>query len=324
VTRPANTTGTDPSPGEPRVSLIATVRNERETIRDFLDALLAQTSPAQEIVVCDGGSTDGTWEVIREYADRGAPIRWFRAPGVNIARGRNLAIARARGEIVASTDAGCRVDPSWLAEITAPFRSADADVACGLSLADAHTLREESLAILMLHDPEKVDVRTYSPSSRSVAFRRAWWKRVGGYPEDLRCAEDSLFNRRLRDAGARFVLCPRAVAFWRPPATLGQAAHKSFHYGAGDGRARLHHGIYLRILARSAGFLALAVPAVSLPGFRWALACCAAAYWVRMLVVNRRRGSVAVNSLVFAHRLLLDPVRGLGYLFGRLSGPRVR
>ncbi len=305
------------------VSLIAAVLNERGNIHSFLDGLLSQTLTGHETILCDGGSTDGTVEVIHEYMGRGAPIQLIRAPGANIARGRNLAIARARGEIVACTDTGCRVHSDWLAEIVAPFRSPGTDVACGLSRAEARSGREKSFAILMLNDPEKADIRTFSPSSRSVAFRRTFWEKVGGYPEELYCAEDSLFNQRLRQAGAGFVLCPRAVVFWRPPSSMFEAARKYFHYGVGDGRARLHRGICLRIAAKISGVLLLALPALTRPAFGWALALCAAAYYLRTLLVNRHRGSAAVTSLLFFHRILLDPVRLIGYLFGRLRGPRI-
>jgi len=301
------------------VSLIATVLDEAEGIRGFLDGLLSQTRAPHEIILSDGGSKDGTDAVIRQYVERGAPIRLLRAPGANIARGRNLAIAQAHGEIIACTDAGCRADPRWLEEITAPFRASETDVACGMSRADAHTRTEKSLGILLLPDPGEVDIRTLSPSSRSVAFRRSLWEKVGGYPEELSWAEDTLFNRRLREARARFALCPRAVVAWRPPGTLRAAARKLFRYGLGDGRARLRGGAYLRILVKVAGTLCLALWGLWVPAWWAVLLGLLGAYGVRMLWINRRRGTAATCLLVFLHRVLLDPVRLIGYLFGRFG-----
>ncbi len=304
------------------VSVVATVLNEAESIQGFLDGLLSQTHAPDEIVLADGGSTDGTDALILAYAERGTPIRLVRAPGANIARGRNLAIARARGEIIACTDAGARADPRWLEEITAPFRSPGTGVACGLSWADAHTRTEKSLGILLLPDPGAVDARTFTPSSRSVAFRRCLWEQVGGYPEQLYWAEDTLFNKKLREAGARFVLCPEATVAWRPPSTLRAAATKLFRYGLGDGHARLGRGEYLRIALKVVATFGLALWGFWAPASWAVLAGLLGAYCLRMLWINRHRGTTADCVLVFLHRVLLDPARLIGYLCGRLT--RVR
>jgi glycosyltransferase involved in cell wall biosynthesis len=306
------------------VSLIATVLDEADTLRGFLDGLLSQTRVPDEIVITDGGSTDGTVAMIGEYIEKGAPVRLIQAAGANIARGRNLAIAQARGEIIACTDAGCRADPGWLAELVAPFNSPETEATGGASRSDARNRIEESFGILLLPpDSGAAGAVPPGPSSRCVAFRRSLWEKVRGYPEELTCAEDSLFNRRVVQAGSRFVFCPKAVVFWRPPSSLRAAARKVFRYGLGDGRARLHREVYLRILVKAALVLCLAVPGLKFPEFFAVLVLSAAAYYLRMLQVNRHRGSLRTISLVFIHRLVLDPAKLIGYLFGRFLGRRV-
>jgi len=304
------------------VSLIATVRNEADTLRAFLDALLRQTRAPDEIILSDGGSTDGTAGLIQDYADRGAPLHLLRAPGANIARGRNLAIARARGEIIACTDAGCRADPRWLEQITAPFADPGVDVACGLSRADARTPAERSLGILLTPRERDVDIRTYSPSSRCVAFRKTAWEAAGGYPEGLPWAEDTLFNRRLRLNRARFVLCPEARVFWRPPPTLRAAARTCFRYGLGDGLARLRPGDPLRILAKVSAFLGLALGGLWAP-WAWAVLFLLLSAWgLRVFRMDRHRGSAAVLARACLYRAVLEPARLCGYALGRIAKPR--
>jgi len=51
-----------------RVSVIATVKNEAQTVHRLLDSLAAQTRPPDEVIIVDGGSTDETVEVLEEYA----------------------------------------------------------------------------------------------------------------------------------------------------------------------------------------------------------------------------------------------------------------
>jgi glycosyltransferase involved in cell wall biosynthesis len=52
-----------------KVSVIATVKNEGDGLRPLLDSLIDQTYFADEVVICDGGSTDNTLEVLEEYKE---------------------------------------------------------------------------------------------------------------------------------------------------------------------------------------------------------------------------------------------------------------
>lgn len=310
-----------------KVSLVATVRNEGGNIRGFLEGLLAQTRPADEVIITDGGSTDDTVEVIREFIQAGASIHLIPAPGANPARGRNLAIQQTTGEIIASTDAGSRAEPGWLEELTSPFKDPTVDVACGFSMADAHSRREESFGILILGDIRDVNMRTFSPSHRSIAFRKAVWEKVGGYPEEIICAEDSLFNQRAREQGAKFVFCPKALVHWRPPGTLRAASRKFFRYARDDGHVLLFGRVYALILVKVLLVIGLAVTGFYSSFFWLPLFLGFVLYYLRMIQVNRTRGSLATLSLVFTHRIILDVVRLAGYLFGRirrLGNPKFR
>ncbi len=53
-----------------KVSLIATVKNEGENLRNLLDSILDQTLLPDEVVICDGGSTDNTCAILEEYQQR--------------------------------------------------------------------------------------------------------------------------------------------------------------------------------------------------------------------------------------------------------------
>ena len=105
-----------------RVTVISTVLNEGEAIRRLLDSLLAQTRRPDEVVIVDGGSRDNTVAVIQEYAGR-LPLRVLVEPGANISRGRNVAIAAATGDVIASVDAGVWLEPQWLEKLVAPLDS---------------------------------------------------------------------------------------------------------------------------------------------------------------------------------------------------------
>jgi GT2 family glycosyltransferase len=165
-------------------------------------------------------------------------------PGTNISQGRNAAIAEATGEIIASTDSGVRLSPDWLEELVSPFREG-VHVVSGFFLPDPQTVFETAMGATVLPVLADVNPEKFLPSSRSVAFRKAAWERVGGYPEWLDYCEDLVFDFKLRDLGP-FAFAPRALVYFRPRKSLGAFFQQYYRYARGDGKAdlwRLRHTI---------------------------------------------------------------------------------
>jgi len=171
-----------------KVSIIITVKNEENSITRLLDSLKAQTRQPDEIVIVDGGSTDRTVEIIRSYYDA-LPIKLLVKPGANISQGRNEAIRAASGEIIASTDAGVRLVPNWLESLLRPFEEGAA-VVSGFFLPDVEGAFETAMGATVLPDLSDINPQKFLPSSRSVAFTKEAWEKVGGYPEWLDYCED--------------------------------------------------------------------------------------------------------------------------------------
>ena len=234
-----------------QVSVIATVYNEAQNILCLLDSLAAQTLPPDEVVLCDGGSRDDTVRLIHQWMDAhqddGPPVRLLVETGANISRGRNLAVGAATGPLIAVTDAGVRLAPNWLAELTAPWRAqhdADAPIAAaGFFLPDCDGPFETAMAATVLPLPDDIDPDTFLPSSRSVAFTKDAWTATGGYPEWLDYCEDLVFdfaiNRQQPGRSSAFAPAPQAVVYFRPRSTLGQFWTQYYRYARGDGKADL-------------------------------------------------------------------------------------
>ncbi|MDO8673450.1 MAG: glycosyltransferase [Dehalococcoidia bacterium] len=220
------------------VSLITTVLNEEGCAAHLLDSVLAQSRKPDEIVIVDGGSRDRTIEIISSYADR-LPIRLVSRPGCNISAGRNAAIAEARGELIAATDAGVRLSPNWLEDLVRPIEDGLCDVVSGFFVSDPRTAFETAMGATVLPSRDEVDPTTFLPSSRSVAFLKESWARVGGYPEWLDFCEDLVFDLGLRDAGCRFGWAPGATAYFRPRSNLRSFYKQYYQYARGDGKADL-------------------------------------------------------------------------------------
>jgi glycosyltransferase involved in cell wall biosynthesis len=222
------------------VSLIMTVRNEATTLPGLFESLLRQTVLPAEIVIVDGGSTDGTPDIARKYSDT-LPIRVIEKPGANISEGRNAAIEAANYPVIAVTDAGVRLDPGWLECLVTPLldERGDVDVVSGFFVPDPQTPFERAMGATVLPTLADIEPDTFLPSSRSVAFRKAAWEAVGGYPEWLDYCEDLVFDMRLKDLDKQFLFAPQAVAHFRPRSSLRAFYLQYYRYARGDGKADL-------------------------------------------------------------------------------------
>jgi glycosyltransferase involved in cell wall biosynthesis len=228
------------------VSLIVTVLNEAHSLPTLLDSIAAQTRLPDEVIICDGGSIDGTTDLLR--AERRFPLRVIERPGSNISQGRNAAIAEANSEVIASTDAGVRLDPKWLEKLVEPFISSPdlprsgeqgREVCAGFFLPDVRTPFEVAMGATVLPELEDVQPEKFLPSSRSVAFTKAAWQAVGGYPEWLDYCEDLVFDFALLDKFQPFAFAPEAIAHFKPRGSLKSFCRQYYLYARGDGKANL-------------------------------------------------------------------------------------
>lgn len=233
-----------------KVSLITTVLNAADAVEPFLASVRAQTRMPDEIVIVDGGSTDGTVERVRA-ASEGLPVTILEEPGANISRGRNVALAAAAHDVVAVSDADCVLDPAWLSLLLEPLEDG-ADVAMGFYEPLADSFLQRCMACVNLPDAAEVDPETFMPSARSVAFRRSAIEAAGGYPEWLDIGEDMHVNHRWRELGFEMRFVPEAVARWRLRPDIAGTWTQYFRYSRGDARAGMHarrhalrFGVYL-------------------------------------------------------------------------------
>ncbi len=220
-----------------KISLIVTVLNEARSLPALLDTIAAQTRLPDEVIICDGGSTDKTIELLR--AEMRFPLHVIARPGSNISQGRNAAIAAAAGEVIASTDAGVRLDPKWLEKLVAQDRILRHQVVAGFFLPDAQTPYEVALGATVLPTLDDIQPDRFLPSSRSIAFTKEAWRTAGGYPEWLDYCEDLVFDFALLAHYQPFAFAPEAIVYFRPRSSLRAFFKQYYLYARGDGKAHL-------------------------------------------------------------------------------------
>lgn len=219
------------------ISICITVLNEEAPISRLLRALLSQTKRAGEIIIVDGGSTDKTVEIIKHFQKKDKRIRLLREK-CSRARGRNLSVEVAQGEIIAMTDAGCLPRKDWLEKLIISF-TAGAEVVAGFYQMTGDSAFQKAVAVFLGVLPSQFGP-DFLPSTRSIAFRKEVWEKVGGFPETLTgTAEDTVFNYKILKAGIRISRVKEAIVEWGMPDTISDFQSKIFNYAKGDAQSKI-------------------------------------------------------------------------------------
>lgn len=264
------------------ISLVTTVLNDRQGCEAFFAQMEAQTQLPDEIVVVDGGSRDGTWELLQSYQpQKNYSLRVFQEIGCNVARGRNIAIAQAHYEVIVSTDVGCTWQPQWLEELVQPLLSdPQLEAVMGSWQVRWEDLQGEwaKVEYAFLDGPKLIaDTRSHA-SSRAIAYRKSLWHKIGGYPEDLTLAgDDMVFALLLHRISDRVVGAPIPRCHWERPTQLKAFCKEARRNFRGGGEA----GIWLKYGCLVGGRLLLE-PLLLLAGvvglvfglLGWAIALC--------------------------------------------------
>ncbi len=89
------------------VSVVVPCLNEADSIERLLDAVRTQDEPVLEVIVVDGGSTDGSLTILQEYKTRhpAFPLITLIRPRITLPQAINLAVRDATGNVIVRLDA---------------------------------------------------------------------------------------------------------------------------------------------------------------------------------------------------------------------------
>lgn len=115
-----------------RVSVIVPVYNTAKWLPRCLHSLVHQTLPGTEIICVDDASTDGSWEILEDYAGRHPSVRLLRnAVNRGVGAARNQGIREARGEYLGFIDSDDFVHWSYYADLYAASEGGSIDIVKG-------------------------------------------------------------------------------------------------------------------------------------------------------------------------------------------------
>jgi GT2 family glycosyltransferase len=167
---------------DPLVSIVTPSFNQARFIEETIRSVLAQDYPRLEYLIVDGGSTDGSAEIIRRYAHEN-PERipwWVSERDAGQTDAINKGFARARGEILAWLNSDDTYYPQAVSEAVAFLQ---AHLEAGMVYGDAD-LVDESGGVLGRFPAAQTDYRRLRQGyvhipQQAAFFRASLWRRVG-------------------------------------------------------------------------------------------------------------------------------------------------
>lgn len=191
---------------QPLVSIITIVFNGAAVIRETMESVLHQTYRDLEYIVIDGGSSDGTTDILREYDRRS--VDWISEPDNGISDAFNKGIKRARGEIIGLLNAGDRYEPDTVRQVVDAFRAnAGVGVVCGA----VQFWRGKQKEYRCESVPELLE-REMTVAHPTCFVRADLYRQVGGFSPDYKLAMDYELLLRIKQRGARFVALDHVLA----------------------------------------------------------------------------------------------------------------
>lgn len=197
------------------VSVLIAARNEEENIARTLDCIIAQDFPKEllEIIVVDDHSTDATAAIVATYADRGVTLIQLNE-GSQLNSYKKLAISRAiaqaKGEIIVTTDADCRMGRSWLKTIMQYFQEADPYLVSSpvvYTEEKSSFERLQTLEFLYLIGLGAAGIGNGNPTTcngANLAYRKDVFWEMGGFKgiDNLASGDDELFLHKVAEKHA--------------------------------------------------------------------------------------------------------------------------
>jgi len=221
------------------VSVIIPSYQEKDFIGKCLDSLIENDYPKEslEILVLDGGSDDGTREIIKDYSKNHPFIKFLDNPKKFAVSAVNKGIRESKGEIVIRCDVHAEYCPDYISRLVSWLEKEKKIGSVGGIWINRP--EEGGIPYALSHffcvgpgryrvgvkEPQEVDTVPFG------AWRREVLDEVGFLDERFLRAEDLEFNIRIKRAGYKIVLDPEIKIYYYPRDSYGKLFSMMFQYG---------------------------------------------------------------------------------------------
>jgi glycosyltransferase involved in cell wall biosynthesis len=222
------------------VSVLIPVYNAERYLRCALDSIIVQSHSKFEVVVIDDGSTDSSFQILREYSRRDSRVKAYSQPNTGIVGALNAALRLASGEFLARMDADDIALPERLENQLAYLEEHRECVAVGSSVIIMDEGGNDIYVDEAPSEHERIEMILLSGKGAlchpTVMMRASAVRKVGGYREEYGLAQDLDLFLRLGELGHLGNIREPLLRYrWH----LESISHRKNQHGASAARAAL-------------------------------------------------------------------------------------
>jgi succinoglycan biosynthesis protein ExoA len=229
---------------KPLISIIVPVLNETAYIEGMMCSLLRQKQEniSMELLLVDGGSTDGTLEKIKIFTQQYSFINIIHNEQHITPVAFNRGIMSARGDYIALLGAHSKYDEDYLETCFAEIHTHQVDGCSGrVIIAGSDAKGEAALVYCLLTSNFGVSSKSYRTAKEGVSeqcpypvFKRSIFEKVGLYNELLPRNQDNDMNYRIRKAGYRLYYSFKTNACYYHPQNISGLLKYALRTGKGN------------------------------------------------------------------------------------------
>ncbi len=228
---------------QPKVTLIVPCFNEKHYIRLFMEDILLQDYPREqmEVLLIDGGSTDGTVEIIREFLQDYDFMDYLHNEKQYVSYALNLGIEQAAGDIILILSGHARYHHNYVSELVRNLISLNADNVGGMLINVPADKSSKSIAIAECMSVGFGMGNSYfrigSDTIREVdtvtfgCYRKSVFEEIGGFDTDLIRNQDDELNARLKRHGGKILLIPEVKVLYYTRDKVSNVSRMFYQYG---------------------------------------------------------------------------------------------
>jgi glycosyltransferase involved in cell wall biosynthesis len=306
------------------ITVLCPTYNEAEYIEKVLKFFINAKPADKELLIIDGGSNDGTKEIVNDWTNKYSNIRLLENENKYVPFALNIGIKNSNGDPIIRLDAHTEYDKDYFEQIVKTFNDTGADIVGGPMNAVGKTNFQIAVAhatstVFGVGD-SKIHMGKYEGEADHVylgAWRRKLFDEIGYFDERLKRNQDDEFHYRARSLDKRIYLNPEIKSYYYPRSSLSKVIKQYFQYG-------LYKPVVLRKIKSEIKLRHLIPSLFSIYILSLPLAFLTKFYLLPLFVYilidiyfsirAKRNIRIVINSL------LIYPVLHLSYGFGFLSG----
>lgn len=220
------------------ITVICPTYNEENYILKVLEFFIQSNPNDKELFIVDGGSTDNTRGIIKEWSEKHSNIYLLNNLNKTVPYALNLGIKSSTGDPIIRLDAHTEYEPDYFEKILETFNKSGADVVGGPMRPVGRTNFQKTVAMATSTvfgvGDSKIHKENYEGYSDHVylgAWRRQLFSDVGLFDEQLTRNQDDELHYRAKSCGKKIYLNSEIKSYYYPRDSYSKLIKQYFQYG---------------------------------------------------------------------------------------------